>query len=86
MLTRIMDKNTSKTKTAIIERLMYSFGFDYASACMELHFLFATQNILHTQDFYAIKVRRTGSPKCLNRGQRIDIHRAATACIEEHNG
>ncbi len=85
-LIRIEGNNTSKTKTAIVERLMYSFGFDYVEARMELHFLFATPNILHTQDFYAIKVRRTGSTKCLNRGLKMDIHKAVVACIEENNG
>ena len=80
-----IENNTSKTKQAIVERLMYSFGFDYVEARMELHYLFATPNILHTQEFYTIKVRRTGSTKCLNRGQKIDIYKHVVACIEENN-
>jgi hypothetical protein len=82
---RIKDNNTSITKNAIVERLIYSFDFNYTEARMELDFLFATANILHTEEYYTTKIRRIGSSKLLNRGQRMDVYKHVVACIEENN-
>lgn len=77
--------NITQCKQAILERLQYSFEFNYAEARMELHFLFATTSILNTEEHYCIKVKRTGSSKLLNRGQRMEIYKAVKAVVLEHN-
>lgn len=77
--------NITQCKQAIVERLQYSFGFNYAEARMELHFLLATPTILNTEEHYCIRVKRKGSSKLLNRGQRMEIHKAVKAVVLEHN-
>ena len=77
--------NITQCKQAIVERLQYSFEFNYAEARMELHFLLATPTILNTEGHYCIRVKRKGSSKLLNRGQRMEIYKAVKAVVLEHN-
>ncbi len=77
--------NIIQCKQSIVERLQYSYGFNYAEAKMELHFLFAAPTILNKEDCYCVNVKRMGSSKLLNRGQRMEIYKAVKSCIIEHN-
>lgn len=70
-------------REAIKQRLMYSFGFTYDQAENELNYLFATDTILHTLDYYTIYQKRFHAKKLLDRKQKQEIYKHVVAIISE---
>ena len=75
----------SKCYEAIRQRLMYSCGFKYSEADLEIDFMFANLRLMYTKEWYTQQVRRTNATKRLTRQDREKVYDLTKATIEAFN-